>query len=256
MWGPTRLRLVAFKPLTQLFGDTASVHNYGILSRIISTLSNRISALPVLGYIGDFGFIAPSSAGQVALQTFEKFRSILRLVTRAGKSRVGNTVAFLGLEGTYPSPMNDHQLSKALSSDKTERRSSDIALFIRNGDIAHSELEKAIGRMGFSQTQIFSKFARCMIQPLYKKLYPHRYANSINQEIRNNLRWRFSIIKTMPMRTVSLDKVRTADFFDLPRRIIRTRSFSGQNCGDFHRSKWSIRSERLRGFDFRKGRDY
>ena len=47
-------------PITQIFGSTAAVLSYSVLSRIISSLENRIFGWPVVGDFDDFGFIVPS----------------------------------------------------------------------------------------------------------------------------------------------------------------------------------------------------
>ena len=76
IWNPKSQRYFAFKPPTQLFGSADSVLNYNILSRILAPLANRVFAIPVLGYFGDFGFIVPWDVGNIALSTFEEFCAI------------------------------------------------------------------------------------------------------------------------------------------------------------------------------------
>ena len=67
---PVRNDFAASIPLTQLFGSTASVLNYNVLSRTIATLANRMVDIPFLGYFDDFGLITPMGASARELSAF------------------------------------------------------------------------------------------------------------------------------------------------------------------------------------------
>ena len=98
VWSPVASKFVGFKPLTQLFGSTSAVLNYNVLSRTFA-LSSRIFAIPVVGCVGDFGFIVSAKVCEEAPLLSGKFRDLLGLTTKDGKSKFGSRTSYLGAYG-------------------------------------------------------------------------------------------------------------------------------------------------------------
>ena len=82
---------------------------------------------------------------------------------------------FLGLEGSFPRAANNYQLEVSLPYDKAFRWVDEIRRYLRAGHITAIRLERLIGKLGFSQTNLFGEFARTQLKPLYRKLYAARF---------------------------------------------------------------------------------
>ena len=84
-----------------------------------------------------------------------------------------------------------------LTEEKAKKWSSEIDHVLREGNIKHVELEGIIGKLSFSQTMMFGKFARSMMRPLYRKLYANHYSASLTNSDRRVLVWRQGTILTL-----------------------------------------------------------
>ena len=142
IWNPSAMKFVGFKPITQLFGSTAAVLNYNVLSRIIASLANRIFAIPVIGYFDDFGFIVSANVCEVALRLFESFCELLGLHLKIEKSKFGNKITFLGVNGEFPSSLNDNIFKLSLPADKVDKWCSIINTMLASKYASHSDLGK------------------------------------------------------------------------------------------------------------------
>ena len=96
------------------------------------------------------------------------------------KSEVGPDITFLGLLGSIPSKRNGWQLRATLTPEKATRRTAIIEQRIKSGLISPRELDKLIGKLCFSQTCLFWKFAITQLRCLYKKLQAPRYIARLN----------------------------------------------------------------------------
>ena len=109
-------------------------------------------------------------------------------------SSVGNSTVFLGLLGAFPSTANGHRLRISLTNEKREKRAHLLDSFLKEGRISRICLGKLIGRLGFSQTCIFGKFARTQIRPLYQKFHQWVYNAQLSRHERCTFeRWRAAI---------------------------------------------------------------
>ena len=145
--------------------------------------------IPLVGYFDDFAALIKKHLGQKALDTFTRFCSLLGIQLKLGKSEVGSPLTFLGLLGTFPCAANGSRLSISLTPEKCERRSKLITGYLQEGRIAHSFLEKLIGKLLFSQTAVFGKFARTQLRPLYVKLNRRVYNARLSAYERSVFTW-------------------------------------------------------------------
>ena len=122
------------------------------------------------GYFDDFAALIKKHLGQKASDTFARFCSLLGIQLKPGKSEVGSPLTFLGLLGTFQCAANGSRLSISLTPEKCKRWPNLITGYLQEGRISHSFLEKLIGKLLFSQTAVFGKFARTQLRPLYVKL--------------------------------------------------------------------------------------
>ena len=114
---------------------------------------------------------------------------ILAVLLKGAKSGLGRTSTFIGLEGHFPSPDSVATLSVNLAEDKKSLRSDRLGEFLRTGHIEHKELESITGRLSYSQTSAFGRFARCMARPLYRQLSADCYQSELSGSDRAVLQW-------------------------------------------------------------------
>ena len=103
---------------------------------------------------------------------------------KSDKPRYGGKIIYVGLVGESPTSTNGMWLGISLPAEKAQKRIDIIESHIAAESITFNQLGNVIGKLGFAQTHVFNKFARCMVQPLYRKLYlgefnPFFYAHRI-----------------------------------------------------------------------------
>ena len=186
---PTSGKWFGFVTRTLVFGSVAAVLHYNILSRIWSALCCHLLGIPLVGYFDDFAALIRAGLAEEALRVFPRFCSLLGFVLKPGKSSVGNAVVSLGLLGTFPSPANNHQLMISLTDEKRTKWSQLIDSNLQTGRISHSCLEKLIGRLSFSLTSIFGKFARTQLRPPYQKFRRRVFNAQLSRHDRCTMEW-------------------------------------------------------------------
>ena len=123
LWGPNYKLYKAFIPITQLFGSSSSVGSY-IFSRILTSLLNRILALPVIGYFVDFALLIPSSLCDLAPASTHNFCDVLGVALKTEKLKSGHKAPFLSLQAFSPGFCNNFSLSISLTAEKASKWSS------------------------------------------------------------------------------------------------------------------------------------
>ena len=182
---PAVQRRYSFKPRALMFGPTASVLHYTCLSRIIASLSFRLLGIPMVGYIDDIGEPCRLELLDEAHVAFRTLCKAIGVSLKPEKADAGNTIAFLGLRGGFPSATNGGRLKISLPSDKAGKWATLNDETIKKGQRPTRFARKAHwGEISFSQTALFGQFARAMIIPLYHKLHAKTYPSFIN--IREN----------------------------------------------------------------------
>lgn len=172
-----------------MFGAIAAVLHYNVFSRLLSELVSKLLGVPLLCFFDDFGAIIPAELVERALATFTSFCSKLGIRLKSSKSEWGQAATFLGLQGSSPCRANDYVLSVSLTPEKAHKRSLEVAGFIWPHSISSHELEKLIGELGFSQTNLFGKFDRTKLRPLYRKFYSRPFSPFLPSSELRTLRW-------------------------------------------------------------------
>ena len=185
-----------------LFGAVAAVLRYNCFSRIIAVLFCRFFGIPMINYFDDFGAPIPSALGKRGLEVFSEFCRIIGVHLKADKTELGEGVTFLGLWGQFPSPASNMLLSVDLPEAKKAAWSARIEQFIHAGQIGHKELESLTGRLSFSQTSIFGRFGRAMMQPLYRKVNAGCYQATLSEADIWILRRRAGLLRSIRPRIV------------------------------------------------------
>ena len=193
-------RWYGFLSRTMMFGAISAVLHYNVFSRLLSEIVSKLLGIPLLCFFDDFGSIIPAELANRALATFTAFCSKLGITLKTAKSEVGQEVTFLGLRGSFPCKANNFKLSVTLTPDKAKAWAEEIELFIRQRSIPSPVLEKLIGKLGFSQTNLFGKFARTQLRPLYKKFYSRNFSPKLSLSECANLRWWADVLSSLQPR--------------------------------------------------------
>ena len=208
---PADQAFYGFAPTTQIFGSTASVLHYNVFSRLLVTIINRVFGIPTIGYYDDFGFLVPNEIGDEALTLIKTLCSLLGVKLKDNKCSVANPNDFLGLRGLFPNRKNGYALTISLSPEKSFKWKAFLDDIVLKRGISHAALEALIGRLGFAQNAVFSRFARCMLQPLYAKLYSYPYYENLHGRTLDTIKWWAEALTLLPPRVV-YDRVSQADF--------------------------------------------
>ena len=210
-WGESSLAVIAlrnpadgrgygFMSRTHMFGAISEVLHYNIFSRVVAELVCRTFGIPMLSYFDDFGALLPASLASRGLRVFSRWRELLGISLKLAKSEVGPRITFLGLLGSSPSVAGGMKLQVALTEEKASRWTASISNYLKEGVISSNELEKLIGKLCFSHTCLFGKFARTQLRCLYRKLYAPKYIAHLASHERLTLRWWIDVLSNLSPR--------------------------------------------------------
>ena len=161
-WYPFRIR-------TMIFGAVASVRHYNVFSRIVGGLFTKLFGVQIPSFFDDFGALIPGPLAREALADFNAFCDLLGIRLKHEKADVGPHAAFLGLRGFFPCAANSWKLRISLPTEKAYACAALVRSFRLRVSIHALELERLIGRLCFSQTCLFGKFARTQMRCFCKK---------------------------------------------------------------------------------------
>ena len=115
---------------------------------------------------------------------------LLGITLKTDKCRISGTNNFLGLTGAFPCRGNKYTLTITLTPGKSLKWKRALDTIVTNR------------RLGFAQSAGSSRFARCMPQPLYAKLYSTPYYLSAHGETLGSSKWRPEALTMLPPRVI------------------------------------------------------
>ena len=128
---------------------------------------------------------------------------LLGITLKDEKCRISGTNNFLGLTVTFPARVNNYTLTISLTPDKSVKWKRILDNVICDRTISHAVLEWVIGRLWFAQNAVFARFARCMLQPLYAKLYSAPYYMNIHGKTPDTFQFWPDALTMLPPRVIS-----------------------------------------------------
>ena len=177
-----------------------------VFSRIIAVIINRLFGLPLVNYFDDLGSMIPTSLSDTGLRLLQAVCALFGVILEDRKADIGRQIVFLGLLGHFPGPDTDMILSITLSDEKM----TDWIAIVRNvlsaGRISHKDLKSLTGKISFSQTPIFGRFGRVVVQPLYRKQYAAYYQPLLSDHGRIALSWWVGALSKQDRRAASRHK--------------------------------------------------
>ena len=197
---PKDNRWYGFMSRTLMFGAIAAVIHYNVFSRLLAELTCKIFGIPIVSYFDDFGALLPSPLAKRGLEVFTAFCSHLGITLKKTKSEVGPKITYLGLLGAFPTRGNGGRLTVSLTPEKAKKWSENIGRILKEQRISAHELEKLIGKLCFSQTCLFGKFARTQLRCLYRKLHAPRFVPNLSKAENLVLHWWNDVISKLSPR--------------------------------------------------------
>ena len=162
---PESGRRYGFRARALVFGSIAAGIRYNVFFRLIAALFNRLFGTPPICFFDDCAALLPRLLATKGLAVFTRFFDLLGIRLQSAKSAVGAPITFLGLLGASPSGANDFTLSICLPVETIKAWSALISSYMAQSRMSFQELGKHTGRMSFSQTLLFAKFARTQLRP-------------------------------------------------------------------------------------------
>ena len=172
----------------------AAVPHYNVLPRLLAVLANRYLGIPMVGHFDDFAAIIRKVMGKEPLNVSTLFCALLGFQLKDGKSHVGPDIVFLGPLGHFPCLANGWKLPISLPGEKRAHRPALPSTYLKEGMIPHRCLGKLIGRLSFSQTAIFGKFARTQLRPMRQKFRRRFFSATLSPYERSVSRWRKEVV--------------------------------------------------------------
>ena len=180
---PTSGIWYGFRSRALVCGSAAAVVHYNVFPRLITAISNRTFGVPLISFFEDFAALPPRLLARKGMAAFTGFCELFGRL-KSAKSEIGPEVTFAGLLGTYSAKEADFVLRNCLQAEKEKARPAPVLSYLVQGWISSHRLEKLVGRLTFSQTSLFGKFARAHLRPLYRKLYRRVYNSALSAEER------------------------------------------------------------------------
>ena len=87
-----------------------------------------------------------------------------------------------------------------MTTEKARRRSSEIYSYVENRTISSQELEKLISNFGFSQTNLFGKYARTQLRPLYRKFCARNFRSKLSNYELHTFSGRSEVLRSLKPR--------------------------------------------------------
>ena len=174
----------------------------------MAVLVNRSLGIPLCSYYDDFGAYTPSIIKDQALRAFELFSETQGADLNRDKSKVKDSIKFLGLKGDFPHLASGMLLRIYLPQSKVKAWSESISDVISKGSIGHKPLESLIGKLSFTQTSIFGRFGRTPLRFLQTKLHRRPFEGTLTEEEIDILQWRIASLGASIPRTVEIKSCR------------------------------------------------
>ena len=197
---PTTGKWHGFRSRTFMFGSVADVLRYNVSSRPITAIFNRMFGIPPICFFGDFADLIHRLLATEGLSVFSRFRPLLGIKLKGAKSEVGPAIAFSVLLGSFPSKENGAVLPICMPDEKSRALAALIRSYLAQNRLSYQEIEKLIGRLSFSQTLLFGKFARTQLRPLYTKMRRKYFCASLSAQERATIVWWDEVISGFPPR--------------------------------------------------------
>ena len=192
---------------TQPFGSARAPANWARMTNAFGFLLMRLFALWVAIYVDDCYTIEPDGTAQSALDTLNGLAKILGLVLEPDK-QVGPTITALLLGANIS--LEKRFIRVELPTLKAQALIRDMELILKDNSLSSTDAAKLRGRLGFSQSLLFARFGKALLQPITRRQYTNfRKKPLLNAELRYCMKWWVATLKNPTPRIVPLQPMPT-----------------------------------------------
>ena len=127
------------------------------------------------------------------------------------KCRISGKRNLLGMAGYPPCRVGNFALPMSLTPCKSLKWKHVLCNIDTSRNVTRAVQDPVIGRLGFARSAVCSRFARCVLHPLYAKLYSPPYYTIARGRTIDTFKWRSVALSMLPARVIS-KRVRFPDF--------------------------------------------
>ena len=192
---------------TQPFGSSRAPANWARVTSFIQYVLKRAFSVAVCVYVGDVFAVEPLDTVESAHEAFTTLCELLGFALSEGKSQKPTTsIHLLGALVTF----NSDHLTACLPPRRKDDLSNDIRQILSYNQLNPSQAAKLRGRLGFSQSLLFGKVGRALLQPITQRQYSRRVgrARPLTPELTDALQWWLAALESAPARPIPFSVVR------------------------------------------------
>ena len=186
---------------TQPFGSARAPANWGRVTKFIQFLMERLFFAVIFIFVDDVFAVEPLQTISSAHKAFTTLCNLLGFELSAAKAQ--GPAAAIHLLGANVS-FEDHHVCAKLPDRKRVDLTNDIRQVLSYNQLNPGQASKLRGRLGFSQSLLFGKVGRAMLQPLTQRQYSKTTgrAHPLPNELRDTLSWWLAALECAPPRTI------------------------------------------------------
>ena len=167
---------------TQPFGSARAPANWARMTNAYAFILPMLFTLWIAIYVDDFFTIEPEGTAPSALNTLKGISNLPGLVLSPQK-QVGPTLSAL-LLGTSIS-LGKRYIRVELPTKRAESLIQDLEQILKLNGLTAANAAKLRGRLGFSQSILFGRFGKALLQPITRRQYTRcRKKPELNAELR------------------------------------------------------------------------
>ena len=190
--GPPAGPLMVTRLKTQPFGSTRAPANWGRVTRLIQWILLTCFGIFLPIYVDDCFLIEPAETARSAYLCANVLINLCGF--QMGKfSPPAPKILLLGAEVTIA-----HDFAAAsLPQKRRGALITDIQNILFTNKLSPGQAAKLRGRLGFSQSLMFGKYGRVLLQPITNRQYSRSIngQHASNKELREVLPWRASVLR-------------------------------------------------------------
>ena len=194
---------------TQPFGSARAPANWGRVTKFIQHVLKKLFGVTVFVYVDDVFAVEPMITCGSAHEVFTAACELLGFELSTGKSQPPSAAIYLlGAELAF----DTFEFTARLPTRRRDDLMNDIRKILAYDQLNPAQAAKLRGRLGFSQSLLFGKVGRALLQPLTNRQYSRAPGRShpLSEDLAEALRWWLSALECAKPRTIPYKIVKPA----------------------------------------------
>ena len=186
---------------TQPFGSARAPANWGRVATFIQHVLQRVFGVTAFVYVDDVFVVEPVDTIGSAREVLKTVCEVFGFRLAPGKSQgPAKSIQLLGAEITF----DTSHLRACLPARRRTDLMNDIRQILAYNQLNPGQAAKLRGRLGFSQSLLFGKVGRALLQPLTQRQYSKATGRGrpLSDELSEALRWWLGALECAPPRSI------------------------------------------------------